>query len=242
MHARVMIAATLIALSSGRVALSDEPALKEIGGTFDGWEHSGNWELVDGVFHRASKGGNLTYVAHDVPDDFELRFEWKVAAKSNSGIYYGPGQVEYQVLDNAGHSNGTNPRTTAASIYYGFAPSKDATKPIGQWNTGRIVRKGTVIQHWLNGQPVVSVDYADPKWASDIERLNLRGGDLAARGSRFWLQDHGDPVWFRNLKLREIAKDEVVQADPKFAQMAIPEAELKKEQQRIEEWKKAKAK
>ena len=85
----------------------------------------------------------------------------------------------------------------------------------------------------------MSVDYADPKWASDIERLELRGGKLSARGSRFWLQDHGDPVWFRNLKLREIGKDEVVKADAKFVQMAIPEGELQKEQDRVAQWKAA---
>lgn len=220
----------------------EEADFVDISSSLDGWKHGGNWELKDGVVTRTKKGGQLTYVARDVPDSFELRFEWKVAEGSNSGIYYGPGQVEYQVLDNDRHANGKNPRQSAASIYYGFAPSKVATKPVGEWNTARIVRHGTVIQHWLNGEPVVSVDYADPKWASDVERLMLRGGKLSDRGGRFWLQDHGDPVWFRNLKLREIPKDEVVVADANFKQMPIPEAELKKEQDRIAQWKKAREK
>lgn len=222
--------------------LAADPSWTEIGSTFDGWQQNGNWELQDGAFARIKGGGNLTYIARDVPDDFELRFEWKVGEGSNSGIYYGPGQVEYQVLDNDRHPNGKNPRQSAASIYYGFAPSKDVTKPVGEWNTGRIVRKGTVIQHWLNGQQVTSVDYADPKWAADVERLKLRGGKLSDRGTKFWLQDHGDPVWFRQLKLREIPTDETVQADPEFKQMPIPEEELKKEQDRIAAWKKAREK
>ena len=69
----------------------------------DGWEHKGNWKVVDGVLTREGKGGDLTYKAKKVPDDFELRFEWKVAPKSNSGVYYRPGQYEYQILDNALH-------------------------------------------------------------------------------------------------------------------------------------------
>ena len=57
-----------------------------------------------------------------------------------------------QVLDNKVHGDGKNPRTSAASLYFCMAPSHDATKPVGQWNTGRIVCKGSVIQHWLNGR------------------------------------------------------------------------------------------
>lgn len=77
----------------------------------DGWKHGGNWEVVDGVITRTGKGGSLTYSAAKVPDDFELTFQWKVAAGSNSGVYYRPGKMEYQVLDNAKHADGKNPRT-----------------------------------------------------------------------------------------------------------------------------------
>jgi hypothetical protein len=71
------------------------------GVSFEGWKHGGNWEIQDGAFARVRKGGSLTYVEHKVPDDFELRFEWKVSKGCNSGVYYRPGQVEYQVLDDA---------------------------------------------------------------------------------------------------------------------------------------------
>src|SRR5262249_51630403 len=81
----------------------------------DGWESKGNWKVQDGAIARAGKGGGLTYKTKKVPDNFELRFEWKVAKGSNSGVYYRPGQYEYQVLDNQHHADGKNPRTSAAS-------------------------------------------------------------------------------------------------------------------------------
>lgn len=181
-----------------------------------GWKHAGNWKVVDGAITREGKGGSLVYETKKVPDDFELRFEWKVAEGSNSGVYYRPTQYEYQILDNARHADGKNPRTSAASLYFAMAPSEDATRPVGEWNEGRIVAKGTVIEHWLNGKPVVSFDYADPKWAKEVETLKLRGGDVAARGAHLSLQDHGDPVWYRSIRLRTIPADEKVAAKPDY--------------------------
>jgi len=169
-----------------------------------GWEHKGNWKVEDGIVTREGKGGSLVYKAKKIPDDFELRFQWKVAKGSNSGVYYRPTQYEYQILDNDVHPDGKNPRTSAASLYFCVPPSRDNTKPVGQWNTGRIVCKGTIVQHWLNGEKVIHLDYQDPKWASQVELLKQRGGNLNARGAYLSLQDHGDPVWYRNLQLREL--------------------------------------
>ena len=174
----------------------------------DGWEHKGNWKVEDGVITREGKGGSLVYKAKKIPDDFELRFHWKVAKGSNSGVYYRPGQYEYQILDNSVHNDGKNPRTSAASLYFCMAPSHDATKPVGEWNEGRIVCKGTIIQHWLNSKKVIHLDYSDSKWAFNIDMLEKRGAKLPARGAYLSLQDHGDPVWYRAIKLRKLPADE----------------------------------
>jgi hypothetical protein len=198
------------------------------GKDLDGWQHNKNWKAVDGAISREGKGGGLTYVKKKVPDDFELKFEWKVAKGSNSGIYYRPGQYEYQILDNKVHSDGKNPRTSAASLYFCMAPSKDATKPVGEWNSGRIVCKGTVIQHWLNGECVIDFDYADKKWEWEVELLRKRGGKLSDRGANLHLQDHGDPVWYRGLKIRTIPRDEKIERHD-VTPMAIPEEAKKKE-------------
>ena len=203
------------------------------GESFTGWEHTGNWVIEDGAFYRQEDGGPLTYTDTLVPDDFELRFAWKVSKACNSGVYYRPGQYEYQILDNVHSPYGENPRQSAGSLFFCMAPSKDVTKPVGQWNTGRVVCKGTVIEHWVNGERVLSFDYTDPRWSHQIELLNLRGADLTARGGQLWLQDHGQPVWFRNLQWREISEDEKLTADPSFVPMPVTGEALKQEQGRV---------
>ena len=203
------------------------------GKDLSGWKHNGNWEVVDGVISRKGKGGPLRYQEAKVPDDFELRFEWKVAKGSNSGVYYRPGQYEYQILDNDVHRDGKNPRTSAASLYFCMAPSEDATLPVGQWNKGRIICKGTVIQHWLNGKKVIDFDYTDPRWAADVERLKKRGADVKDRGGDLWLQDHGDPVWYRNIRWRAIPETEQLQRS-EVTPAKISQAVLKQEASKLQ--------
>ena len=174
------------------------------------WKHSGNWKIDSGVIAWQGKGGSLVYTGKKIPDDFELQFEWKVSKGSNSGVYYRPTQYEYQILDNQVHPDGRNPRTSAASLYFCVQPSKDVTNPVGQWNTGRIVCKGTIIQHWLNGEKVIHVDYTKPKWSFHVDLLRQRGGNLDARGANLSLQDHGDPVWYRNICLKELNETDII--------------------------------
>ena len=221
----------LVALSLTATARAEEKkAFKNLlGPDLKGWKQAGNWKMVEGVLTRSGKGGGLTYTVEKVPDDFELRFEWKVGKGSNSGIYYRPGQYEYQILDNSKHHDGKNPRTSAASLYFCMPPSKDVTKPVGEWNTGRVVCKGTVIQHWLNGVKVIDFDYADKKWAWQVELLRRRGGDVKARGAHLHVQDHGDPVWYRNIKMRAIPADEKLERS-QVEPAQVPEAVLKGEQ------------
>ena len=203
------------------------------GENLEGWKHGGNWKVEEGVIARSGKGGSLTLVSEKTPDDFELRFSWKVAKGSNSGVYYRPGQYEYQILDNANHSNGKNPRQSAASLYFCVQPSHDATKPIGQWNTGRIVCQGTIIQHWLNGKKVIDFDYSDPKWSFNVELLKKRGADLASRNGTIYLQDHGDPVWYKDLRLRTLSeKDDI--GHSKVTPAKIPDDVLEQERKYIE--------
>lgn len=215
------------------------------GTNLDGWSHAGNWIVEEGVITRTGAGGSLVYSPAKVPDDFELRFDWKVGEGSNSGVYYRPTQYEYQILDNAVHADGKNPRTSAASLYFCMQPSADRTNPVGEWNHARVVCKGTIIQHWLNGVKVVHFDYADPQWAFHVELLKQRGGDLQARGANLSVQDHGDPVWYRGFRIRAIGADEAIDMTPVTpAPIAeeVLEAEAKKLKGIVERREAAKAK
>ena len=198
-----------------------------------GWKQSGNWVIQEGAITRTGKGGSLTYESARVPDDFELRFQWKVARGSNSGVYYRPGQYEYQILDNQVHADGKNPRTSAASLYFCMAPSHDATRPVGEWNEGRVVCKGTVVQHWLNGKKVIGFDYSDPKWKFNVGLLKLRGAELAARGGQLYFQDHGDPVWYRGVKMRTLGPDNKLDRNP-VTPATIPPEVLAAEKKKLE--------
>jgi hypothetical protein len=180
------------------------------GRDFEGWRNPGNWRIDGEALFRAADGGGLTCFAKRIPEDFELRFEWRVAKGTNSGVLYRPGQYEYQILDNAGHPEGRNPRTSAGALYFCMAPSKDVTKPAGDWNTARIVCRGTVIQHWLNGRKIVDFDYTDEEWAFNVRLLKLRGGDLGTRGTMLHLQDHGGPVWYRSIRLRTLTPSDEI--------------------------------
>lgn len=228
--------ALALTLSKG-IATDTRPEFESLfdGKSFTGWEHGGNWVIEDGAFYRKKDGGPLTYTTALVPDDFELRFEWKVSKGCNSGVYYRPAQYEYQILDNVHSPYGENPRQAAGSLFFCMAPSRDATKPFGEWNTGRVKCKGTVIEHWVNGERVLSFDYTDPKWSKQVDLLTLRGADLDARGGKIWLQDHGQPVWFRELQWREIPETEKLTADQDFTPMPVTGEALQKEHDRVKQ-------
>ena len=127
------------------------------------------WSIMDGVITHTPGGGDLISV--ETFADFEFDFDWKIAPGGNSGIMYhvdeqfgapyqsGP---EYQILDNAGHSDGKSPLTSAASCYGLYAPAADLTRPVGEWNTGRIVVDGAHVEHWLNGTKVLDYDFGPP--------------------------------------------------------------------------------
>lgn len=240
----VALSALFPAIAAAEEAKTTEPGFTSLfdGKTFTGWTHTGNWIIEDGAFYRNDKGGSLTYTAATVPDDFELRFEWKVSTGCNSGVYYRPGQVEYQILDNIGSPYGENARQAAASIFFCMAPKKDATRPAGEWNTARIICQGSVIEHWLNEERVLSFDYEDPKWAEYVELLAIRGGDLTGRGGKLWLQDHGQDVWFRNLRWRKIPGVETITPDPDFEPMDVTGEALEKERARVKSMLEKKAK
>ncbi len=231
MAPHLLVAADPNALTAEEAATGFEVLFD--GETLAGWEHGGNWKVENGVLTRSGKGGSLTYTTQTVPDDFELRFQWKVAQGSNSGVYYRPGQYEYQILDNAVHADGKNPRTSAASLYFCMAPSRDATRPVGEWNEGRVVCKGSVIQHWLNGEKVLDFDYDDPQWAWNVALLKNRGAELVDRGAQLSLQDHGDPVWYRGIKLRELSADDAIDQSP-VAPAEIPHEAMAEEQIKLQ--------
>ena len=98
----------------------------------------------------------------ELPNDFELRFDWKVAEGSNSGVYYRQLGSKCQILDNQKHRDGTT-LVLAASLYFCVQPPRDATGHLDQWNEGRIMSEAQQSNTGSNGEKVVHLDYRDPK-------------------------------------------------------------------------------
>lgn len=171
------------------------------------------WSIAGGVITHTPGGGDLISV--ETFASFEFAFDWKIAPGGNSGIMYrvdeqfgapyqsGP---EYQILDNAGHSDGNSPLTSAASCYGLYAPAADLTKPAGEWNTGKIVVDGAHVEHWLNGTKVLDYDLGSADWKARVAASSFAAWPHygALPSGHIDLQDHGAEVAFRNLTIRPL--------------------------------------
>jgi len=189
------------------------------------------WAMNDGVLTvLASDGGESTgggdIVTRQQFGDFELKLEFKITAGANSGIKYfvqpelnkGEGSAigcEFQILDDAKHPDadqGVNGNRTLASLY-DLIPAENLSVPgrgnefrgVGEWNQARITVRGNRVEHWLNGFKVVEYERNTPMFRALVAYSKYKTwpgfGDWAQ--GHLLLQDHGDEVSFRSIKIRE---------------------------------------
>ena len=111
-----------------------------------------------------------------------------------------------QILDDAGHADGRSPLTSAGSNYGLHGVPRGIVKSAGEWNTSRIVVVNNQVEHWLNGDKVVEYELGSADWAERVANSKFAQWPAYGRASRghIGIQDHGDRVSFRNLKIREI--------------------------------------
>ncbi|WP_282056578.1 3-keto-disaccharide hydrolase [Maribacter luteus] len=203
------------------------------GKTSEGWrgykkDHfPEGWEIVDGTLHMigsgrgeagSKDGGDIIFDKKF--QNFTLSLEWKISEGGNSGIFYlGEEELDYiwktapemQVLDNERHPDaklGKDGNRMAGSLYDLIPAKPQNAKPAGEWNTVELtVFKGTVI-HNQNGENVVEYHLWTPEWkemvaGSKFPALNPDWAEVPSKGY-IGLQDHGDDVWFRNIKIKEL--------------------------------------
>jgi hypothetical protein len=195
------------------------------GRTTKGWHSYGKtkpgvqWEVVDGALHlNKSKGEKGDLVTDSEFGDFDLKLEWKISPKGNSGIifyvhedpvkYPEPYQTgpEMQVLDNDGHPDGKIHKHRAGDLYDLIASSKDAAKPVGEWNEAEIRSKKGELKLFLNGVNTVTTTLWDDNWKKLIAGSKFKQWpDFGTfHTGKIDLQDHGNEVWYRNIKIRKL--------------------------------------
>lgn len=198
------------------------------GKTTKGW-HSynrgraeANWKVENGTlaFNPEAKIEGMTsgdLISDGSYKNFELMLDWKISKNGNSGVMYhvverpdlktpylsGP---EIQVLDNAGHPDGTLETHRAGSLYDMIAANPQNARPAEEWNKLRFVVNGSKLTIFQNGEKVVDTDTNSETYKAAFEKSKFRNWkDFAKTDSgKLALQDHGNMVWYKNIKIREL--------------------------------------
>lgn len=196
------------------------------GKTTNGWHKfneksiDGSWIAQNGELIALGKGADIggDIVSDNEYENFDLRLEWKISSGGNSGIFYGvvEGQKykalyytgpEYQLIDDIGFPDKLEDWQKAGADYAMYLPSSDKKlKPIGEWNSSRILVVDSLVQLYLNGEKIIEFK----RWTDDWYKRKLEGKwkeyedyGMNKKG-KIGLQDHGNKIWFRNIKIKTI--------------------------------------
>ncbi|WP_411029271.1 DUF1080 domain-containing protein [Spongiimicrobium sp. 3-5] len=188
------------------------------------------WEITQGELTVLSSGGEESTAGGDIVTkelfgDFELKVDFKITKGANSGIKYyvdtdlnkGPGSsigLEYQILDDAVHpdaklGNHDGSRTVASLYDLIMANPNKPMNPVGEWNSAHIVSKDNHVEHWLNGMKVLEYERKSEDYLKLVSESKYAKWPNFGEGNKghILLQDHGDRVSFKNIKIKSIIKE-----------------------------------
>jgi 3-keto-disaccharide hydrolase len=174
-------------------------------------------KMADG---QPAQGGDLMSI--EAFGDFELAWEWKVAPGANSGIKYNVSEqfslanasnhaalgFEYQILDDSLAEDNKIATHRAGALYDLIAPNEAKARPAGEWNESRLIFRGPHGEHWLNGAKIVDFDLATQRMDSLLALSKYKSikGFADRRVGHIILQDHGDAVYYRSIKIRVLSR------------------------------------
>lgn len=195
------------------------------GENLEGWkgykqDDIAGWKVEEGVLFCQGKGADVggDIITEKKYCDFELKWEWKISEAGNAGLFYhvlqgeeydapyetGP---EYQLLDDEGFPAELEDWQMAGADYGMYVPNdQKELKPVGEWNTSRIVFDDAHVEHWLNGKKILEFE----AWSDDWKQRKADGKwkDFPDYGTAecgyIGLQDHGHEAWFRNIKIKPL--------------------------------------
>ncbi|HSG68175.1 MAG TPA: DUF1080 domain-containing protein [Bacteroidales bacterium] len=214
------------AVNTGLPPAQDEWTILFDGSNTDAWRGfkkdnlPDGWGMSNGFLYTSGEGGDLggDVITKDIFEDFELSLEWKISKGGNSGIFFnviegdnptiyasGP---EYQLIDDLGFAYPLGDwQKTAANYDMHIADSTiKKINPAGEWNQSTIKVLDGHVTHWLNGDKVVEYDLWSDDWKARVAKSKWKdypNYGLAIRG-HLGLQDHGDSIWFRDIRVRDL--------------------------------------
>ena len=195
------------------------------GRSLDGWraykkaDAAGlRWKVEDGAIALPTQTAPGTrpgdIISKDTFEQFELVFDWRVSVGGNSGAKYFVLEDldsaighEYQLIDDERHPDAKIGPHRQTAAFYDVLPAADRPiKPAGEWNTTRIVVRGQTVEHWLNGKKVLQYELNSPALMAAVAKSKFKGIDRFGKrqNGHILLQDHGDQVSFRNIKIRRL--------------------------------------
>lgn len=194
------------------------------GSTTNGWRGYGKpdmtglrWTVKDGAIclppaDGADTRGHRDIISADTFGDFDLTWQWQVQPGSNSGVKYFVAETagaaighEYQIIDDAKHPDAkVSTERQTASFYDVKAATARPTKPVGEWNTSRVLVQGNHVEHWLNGTKVLEYELGSPETLAAVQdsKFKTTAGFGTKKPGHLLLQDHGDAVCYRSIKVR----------------------------------------
>jgi hypothetical protein len=175
------------------------------------------WTVKDGAMclppaDGKDTRGNRDIITSDTFGDFDLTWQWQVQPGSNSGLKYfvvesGDAAIghEYQIIDDAKHPDAkVSTERQTASFYDVKSATSRSTKPIGEWNTSQVLVHGNHVEHWLNGTKVLEYELGSAEILAAVQdsKFKPNAGFGTKKPGHILLQDHGDAVCYRNVKIR----------------------------------------
>jgi hypothetical protein len=169
------------------------------------------WQVKDGTLTPVTVGGDI--ITTDQFRNFELTIDWQIEPAGNSGIFYRAAEdtdeiywnaPEMQVLDDAKHPDGQSRATSAGAAYDLYPSPPGHVNPAGEWNTARIIVNGNHVEHWLNGFKLLEYEFGSRDWDAKLKASKFAPHPRFGKNAEghIGLQDHGNVVAYRNIKIR----------------------------------------